>query len=270
MFASIVIQIIWLSCIVPCNATYFSGMLVFGHCLDRVLVTSTSVRTVHWHPQLNTLYTDVQWQTSVHRVTRTMTHYLRGYLLLLGGCLWMCLRVCAFVHTYVGAYCLTCRYLSQCIGSHVLFCTGLLNTYYMPPALFVSTTVEVCVIFVLCCLERPSLCCIWSQFHGWMSLECGGCRVLGLSRITLSFKSQRFYWGLPQRQPFWASRANTKLQRHRQHYTFTPSHSGKRMCSASTKSHTTQWWGICVLWKCLPLKMRRREQKWSAAWRGLD
>lgn len=112
--------------------------------------------------------TDVWWQYAAQR------H--RGYWLLLGVCLRMFLRLRAYVRmhervllSYVARY-LTCAILHK-FAAHIL-----------------HATIFVCVhsggsmsYLCVCCLDSPSLC-IWSQFHGWMSLECSGYEVFRIIR----------------------------------------------------------------------------------------
>lgn len=64
----------------------------------------------------------------------------------------VCLRVCAYVRIYVGAYCLSSRYLTQCVSSHVPFLHKFaehIAYYWMPAASVACRMVAVCVIFVL-------------------------------------------------------------------------------------------------------------------------
>lgn len=65
------------------------------------------------------------------------------------------------MHIYVGVHCLSSRYLTRRVSSHVPFGASLLSTYCTPPAMFVCTNGGGDgVLSSCCCLDRPSLCCI--------------------------------------------------------------------------------------------------------------
>lgn len=63
------------------------------------------------------------------------------------------------VHFYVGVSCLSSRYLAWCVSSHVQFCAGMLNTYYMPPAFF-CVHYGVCVCYLCVAVWIDPLCVI--------------------------------------------------------------------------------------------------------------
>ena len=86
-----------------------------------------------------------------------------------------------------------------------------------------------------------------------MSLECSGCKVF---QDYPELRSP-FYRGLTQQlASFFFQTTHT----HTHTSNATPSLPSPSVFLAAQNHTKHKWWGICVLWKCLPLKMRQGER----------
>lgn len=169
------------------------------------------------------VYTVSQWREDNDALPQRL--FASGmYSATLGVCLCMCPEsVGTCVHIYVGAYCLSCLYLARRVSSHVQLCADLLNTYSVPPALFVCGTVLARVIFESLFGKGPL--CVVSDLNfmaGWVSSAAAAGFKDYPELHSDFFTSQRFHSGSDSPPPFWGFTHTNVV-----HCTFAPSHGGK-------------------------------------------